>query len=225
MVTKIRFYKSLARLFPRRYVNHLQRNLIYAGESYSVEQQLGKAVLLGLILFMAVLILPLSMFPPSDFSSGQSITFAVTAINQKMTNNVGHDYFSMFSLSHILFALLPVALLLILQYLHIYFKIEKRVHKVETYLPDMLQLISVNLRAGMTPFKAMQLTSTDANDPLSGQLNQAMTRAYGTGSFTSALTSVTSNFPSVLLKRVMKLISSSMRVGSHLSGLANDVGW
>ena len=65
----------------------------------------------------------------------------------------------------------------------VYYKQKDRTERIEQALPDMLQLIASNLRAGMTPYHAMKLASRDEFGPLKEEMDYATTKALGIENF------------------------------------------
>src|SRR3990167_7199413 len=59
---------------------------------------------------------------------------------------------------YIFYGVLGFLFIHFLVYLLIYFKIEDRKERVEKALPDFLQLMAGNVRAGMAPYQAMRLS-------------------------------------------------------------------
>lgn len=108
-------------------------------------------------------------------------------------------------------------------YLRVYYKMEYRTKKAEEALPDALQLMSSNLRAGMTPYQAMVAASRKDFGPLSEEFSYATTKALGNESFTQVLLNVGKRIKSSTIERAMKLMISSLKSGGHLAGLLEDL--
>lgn len=123
----------------------------------------------------------------------------------------------------VLYGVLGFFAMQFLLYLLIYFKVEKRKERVEKALPDFLQLMAANLRAGMTPFQALRLSLRDEFGPLKEELQVAMNRALGTDNFTQVLLQTRERIPSPLFERTMELLTSSLRAGGKLSSLLEDL--
>ncbi len=94
---------------------------------------------------------------------------------------------------------------------------------IENVLPDALQLISANLRAGMTIDRAM----IAANRPEFGYFNyhfNIVGREISTGTEVSdALMNMTKRVKSEKFKKTMELIVTGMRSGGELSKLLSEV--
>jgi hypothetical protein len=133
---------------------------------------------------------------------------------------------SLFREFDILYILLAVGAFLFthfVAYLIAYFKAEDRRKKVDEALPDMLQLIAANLRAGMTPFQALKLSARDEFGPLKDEVECATSKALGVASFSAALLSISKSVKSDTLDRSMKLFTTAMRSGGHLAQLLEEL--
>ena len=124
---------------------------------------------------------------------------------------------------YILYGLLGFFSIQFLLYLLIYFKVEDRRERVERALPDFLQLMAANSRAGMTPFQALRLSLRDEFGPLKEELDVAATKAMGTENFSQVLLHTRDRIPSPLFHRTMELLTSSLRAGGKLSALLEDL--
>ncbi|RMF54880.1 hypothetical protein D6745_03910 [Candidatus Woesearchaeota archaeon] len=128
-----------------------------------------------------------------------------------------------FDIKYILIAFGVVITVQMMAYLMVYFRVEDRTKKVEEALPDALQLISANLRAGMTPFEALKLSARDEFGPLKEEIEFATAKAFGTESFTKALLNMSKHIKSEMLERAMKLFTTAMRSGGHTAQLLEEL--
>jgi len=112
---------------------------------------------------------------------------------------------------------------MLLSYLIIYFKAEDRRKRVEKSLPDMLQLVAANLRAGMTPFKALQVSARKEFGPLKEEIETASQKAMGTASFSGALLNISTRVNSDILDRSLKLFTTAMKSGGRLAQLLEEL--
>ncbi len=120
-------------------------------------------------------------------------------------------------------AILAIGLIQLLFFLGVFFKVEKRVEEVEKALPDQLQLMSNNIKAGMTPYNALRLSARKEFGALSEEIEIATNKALGTDSFTAVLLDIRSRIKSSVLERVLKLITSSLKTGGKLSHLLYEL--
>lgn len=128
-----------------------------------------------------------------------------------------------FDIYIILFAIITFLMVEFAAYLAIYFKVEDRTKRVENILPDALQLIAANIRAGMTPYQALKRAAREEFGPLAEELNRATSRALGTESFSDALVSISKRIRSEILGRAIDLFTTAMHSGGHLAKLLEEL--
>lgn len=194
MKPKDKIYLNFARIFPNSYRNHLARLLMYAGESGSYSVDYW----LGSGTVLALLIAKVILLVPWAF-------------------------FGSFQLKYTLIAAIVFMLIEFFIYIIIYFKAEDRTARIEKALPDALQLVAANLKAGMTPFKALRLAARKEFGPLSEEIEYATSRALGTESFEHTLLKISDRVNSETLDRALKLFTTAMRSGGHLAKLLEDL--
>ena len=131
--------------------------------------------------------------------------------------------FGFFQPIYFIFAIIAFFLVQIASYMMIYFKVEDRRKRVEKVLPDALQLIAANLKAGMTPFKALKLSARKEFGPLEEEIRYATAKALGTESFSKTLLRMSEHIKSDMLERSMKLFTTAMRSGGHLAKLLEEL--
>lgn len=120
-------------------------------------------------------------------------------------------------------AIVCVIAIQVIFYLLVYLKVEKRTEKVEKILPDMMQIMANNIKSGMTPHQALSASAREEFEPLSSEIKNAVKEGTGVKSFTKALLDIRKRIKSVMLERVLKLLSSSFKTGGNLSVLLNDI--
>jgi pilus assembly protein TadC len=202
MEIKYRIYMTMARLVPKRYKAYLEQMLVYAGEKRNVDFWVGSASVLAVLVFIIII-----------FS--QTIFFPIKKIVPRTV--------ALAFPSYIILALISLLMVQFFVYITIYFKQVDRTKRVEEALPDALQLISANLRAGMTPFQSLKMAARREFGPLKEEIEYATTKALGTESFADALLSITKRIKSSTLDRTMKLFAASMKSGGHLAQLLEDL--
>jgi len=120
--------------------------------------------------------------------------------------------------SIIILAVSPV-LVLFYYYFSIQLKESARVKKIESIFPDFLQLMSSNLRAGMTIDRSMLLSVRKEFDPLDKEI-QKTGRDIATGKeIEVALLDMSERINSEKIKKVITLIISGIRAGGNLATL------
>ena len=133
------------------------------------------------------------------------------------------SYHGSFSLKYFAVAIISYLLIQFFTYMIIYFKAEDRTKRIEDALPDALQLLSANLRAGMTPYKALKVSAIKEFGPLSEEINHAASLALGTESFSVTLLRITKRVRSETLDRALKLFTSAMKSGGHLAQMLKEL--
>ena len=114
-------------------------------------------------------------------------------------------------------------LILFLYYLHLYFIAEKRISAVEERLPDFLELVASNLKAGIAPYQAMQLAAKEDFGVLSTELELALQKSRGEQSFGVSLNNIAEHLHSDLLQRTMQLFIISLKSGASLAPLLEQL--
>ena len=104
-------------------------------------------------------------------------------------------------------AVIPAGIL-IANYLTQYKKMRSRTIKVESHIPDMLHLIAVNIKSGMTPFRALKFSARDEFGPLKEEIDFATTKSFGTNSLSDAMLNMNKRVRSEMLDRVAKVFIS-----------------
>jgi len=120
-------------------------------------------------------------------------------------------------------AIILAILIPILLFVYFYFLVQlkkyRRVKKMEEVFPDFLQLMSSNLRAGITIDKSMLLSVREEFDPLDKEINKTG-REIATGkSMETALFSMAKRIGSEKIQKTILLIISGMRAGGNLATL------
>ncbi len=199
----MRFHRKLSRLMPAKYRRHVGQMLVFAGEKRTTEYWLGYATLFGLVFFAVATALPLTL---SSYVELETIPLGTGSW---------------------VIGLVAFVFVHVVVYMMIYFKIQKRTERVEKSLPDALQLVAANVRAGMTPFQALKFAARDEFGPLKEEIEYATTKALGTENFSEALMEMSERIKSGILNRSLGIFVSSMKSGGHLAkileGLSMDI--
>ena len=108
-------------------------------------------------------------------------------------------------------------------YYSIVLKADSIARKLEKVLPDALQLMASNLRAGMTTERALLLSSRIEFGELKGEIDR-VGREIATGKGISyALKDMASRFQSEKLKKSVQLINSGLASGGELASLLEQI--
>ena len=104
-------------------------------------------------------------------------------------------------------------------YLWLVLLVDKKAKLVEESLPDALQLMSSNLRAGMTPDKALLLSSRPEFGPLKDEIDIVGKKVALGKDVGTALTEMAKRINSRRLLRAIELINSGLESGGSLATL------
>ncbi len=204
MGVRYRLYRSLTMLAPSGYRQHLGELLSYTKNEQSTDYWIGSSLIISMLIFSIVVLLHKLFFP-------DAVSIDTRYINLS------------FSSAYIIIALVSILAVQLLVYLIVYLKAADKTRRIEESLPDMLQIISSNLRAGMTPFQAMKLAARKEFGPLKEEIEIATNKSLGMTSFGKALLDMSRRSRSSLLERSMKLFVTSIRSGGQLAQLLEDL--
>ena len=108
-------------------------------------------------------------------------------------------------------------------YIMIQMSIDSKAKFVERVLPDALQLMSSNIRAGLTTDKALLMAARPEFGPLSEEIKRIGRETMTGRSLASALLKTTERIRSDSLEKTMDLIVSSLRSGGKLADLLDQI--
>jgi flagellar protein FlaJ len=112
-------------------------------------------------------------------------------------------------------------------YLLVVFSVDSKTRTVDETLPDALQLMSSNIRAGLTTDKALLLAARPEFGPLADELRRVGRETMTGRNFAYALMKTTKRIKSENLSRTIDLIVNSLKSGGKLADLldqtANDL--
>lgn len=100
---------------------------------------------------------------------------------------------------------------------------DSRGREIELMLPDALQLISANIRAGMTVDKAIWLSARKEFGILEEEILKAGAKTFGGKPIKFALMDMTTSIKSSILDRTVKLIVEGMESGGELARLMEEI--
>lgn len=119
--------------------------------------------------------------------------------------------------------------LLIAACMHAWLSLEadRRASFVEEVLPDMLHILSANLRSGLTIDKALLLSARPEFGPFEAEIRKAAHHTMAGESVEQALERLTKSYRSKSLRRAMELLEDGLRRGANLpemlDGLAAEI--
>lgn len=112
---------------------------------------------------------------------------------------------------------------IIFTYLFFMLVADSRANQIENVLPDALQLISANVRAGMTIDRAIWLAARPEFGVLEEEIKMVGARTMGGKTLKVALTEMTKTVKSSILDRTIKLLLEGIASGGELAHLLEEV--
>jgi len=107
-------------------------------------------------------------------------------------------------------------------YMWLTLSIDAKAKFVEKILPDVLQLMASNMKAGLTPDRALLLSARPEFGPLNKEINR-MGKEITTGKeIEEALQGITERIRSDKLEKTIRLIVSGLKSGGELASLLNQ---
>ncbi len=103
-----------------------------------------------------------------------------------------------------------------------WFSVESKANFVDSILPDALNIMSVNIRSGLTTDRAFILSARPEFGPLEKQINDAGKRMMSGTEIREALLGMTRKIKSDLFDKTIKLIVEGIESGGQLSRLLDQ---
>jgi len=100
---------------------------------------------------------------------------------------------------------------------------DNRAKKIEEALPDALQMISANMRAGMTIENAVLASARPEFGPLEEEIRRVSTKVYGGMSMAQAFKEMAERVRSKALKRAIRLIIEGSTLGGQMAQLLHEI--
>ena len=123
----------------------------------------------------------------------------------------------------VLIGIFTFAVLGALFYLLILTTADNRARKIEEVLPDSLQMMSANIRAGMTMENAIWASAKPEFGPLEEEIRIVSGKAFGGKPVTDALTDMAKRVRSHRLERAVKLLNEGIQLGGETAPLLEEV--
>ncbi len=98
----------------------------------------------------------------------------------------------------------------------------RRSKEVDRILPDALQLMAANIRAGMTTERAIWLSARPEFGPLENEIHRLSSKVMGGKPLSKALGEMTQRIDSDLLDRAVKLMTEGIRSGGEMATLLDE---
>lgn len=101
---------------------------------------------------------------------------------------------------------------------------DSRASKIEESLPEALQMISANVRAGMTVENAIWMGARPEFGPLEDEIRRVSSKVFGGKPITDALMEMGERVRSTTLNRAVKLLVEGIALGGEIAPLLDEVG-
>ncbi len=115
------------------------------------------------------------------------------------------------------------AIIMAFFYVRIALLSDARAAQIENYLPEALQLVAANIRAGMTIDKALWLCARPEFGPFEKELRKMAAETLGGKPVTQALTESAKRVKSVILDRAYLLLIQGIQLGGALANLLTEI--
>jgi len=100
--------------------------------------------------------------------------------------------------------------------------VDSRARQIEEILPDALQLMSANIRAGMTLDRAIWLSARPEFGPLEDEIKRFGREVFGGVSMSDSLSKMKERVKSKILERTVKLIQEGIESGGEMAHLLDE---
>lgn len=108
-------------------------------------------------------------------------------------------------------------------YMLILITADNRARKIEELLPDALEIISANIRAGMTLENAIWLSARPEFGPLRDEIKKLSADTFGGKPIEENLEAMSKRVRSEIIERSVQLIQEGIRLGGEISNLLKEV--
>ncbi|MFP4116752.1 MAG: type II secretion system F family protein [Candidatus Aenigmatarchaeota archaeon] len=98
----------------------------------------------------------------------------------------------------------------------------RRASEVDEILPDALQLMAANIRAGMTTERAIWLSARPEFGPLQDEIHRVSSKVMGGKPLSKSLKEMSDRIDSELLDRAVKLMTEGIRSGGEMATLLDE---
>jgi len=154
-----------------------------------------------------------------------NIGITIYSIN-RFYDEVKYSYISIAALIFVIWVFIFFIVLFIvwfLFYITLDLAIFKRRQKLESVLPDFLQLASSNIRAGMTIDQALWFAVRPRFGVLASEIEEVAKRTFAGEPLDAALVHLVNKYDSKMLERSINLIIEGVRAGGEIGELLNKI--
>lgn len=216
MAFRIIFLSEFGKAFvPKRFIPNLRSYALKAGFDEVPYKFFGLLFYISALITTAVFIV--FIFP---FLRNQYLNFGVYNYPFLISFLVQMLFAA---LSWFLVQLLFATLFILLVYLHLDFKIYYKTKKMEGQLADFLQVLSANLKAGMTFERALWSSIKPRFNVLGNEMAKASKKVMTGYDLSKALIELADKYDSLMLRRIVDLMISEVESGGNVSELLDRI--
>ncbi|HLD62778.1 MAG TPA: type II secretion system F family protein [Candidatus Norongarragalinales archaeon] len=128
-------------------------------------------------------------------------------------------------LLHLAAAVFALAVSLALFYLFLSMRVDSRSRKIEEVLPVALQMISANIRAGMTLENAVWSSARPEFGPFKDEIQRMSAKSFGGAPLTETLKEMSKRVNSQIVERSIRLINEGIILGGEMAHLLDQVAF
>jgi pilus assembly protein TadC len=195
----------LSRRVPRDTRESTQQMLDFGGEDIAPELWMADTILLSTIIAIIVTLL--------FFALG-------TSVFQKDLSFILGRYLA---LTLLLVLIIAFALVALVRYLLVSFKIDDRKAKCQDILPDFLSVVAMNLSAGMEPLTALYVSLRPDFNPITDEMKKSRSLSLGSKSLIDQLALLKTRIDSSSLRTTISIIERASSAGGDLATLLDSV--
>ena len=203
MALKIIFLEEFGKAFvPKKFIPNLRKYMIKAGFHEVPYKSFG------LLFYISALI--------------TTLLFIIFIYPYLKTFSLFEIYIYSF-LSWFIVQIFFASLFILIVYFYLDLKIYYKTKKMEEQLPDLLQVLSANLKGGMTFEKAMWSAIKPRFNVLGSEMAKASKKVMTGYEVSKALVELADKFDSLMLRRTVDLIISEVESGGNIAELIDGL--
>ena len=206
MVLKIIFFEEFGKAFvPKKFIPNLRKYMLKAGFNEVPYKFFGMLFYISIVITLLIYFLFIYPYIKRLYLFGFSIYSFL-------------GFFIAF-VGWIVVELFFTTLFILLIYFYLDLKIYYRTKKMEEQLPDFLQVVSANLKGGMTFERALWSAVKPRFSILGSEVAKASKKVMTGYDISEALTELADKYDSLMLRRTVDLMISELESGGNVSEL------
>ncbi|VVB65723.1 Type II secretion system (T2SS), protein F [Candidatus Gugararchaeum adminiculabundum] len=206
MIEKI--FVTTGDLFPDKIVKRIERLAMQADLQLPAKHFIGVAFWCSLVISIAIFVV-----------SGRLIVIPQTI----SLGNVFLDVETVLLLEKILIIAITMLISFGIFFMFLLKAAEDRARKIDEVLPDAMEMISANMRAGMTFERAILTSAKPEFGPFGDEVKRVSSKSFGGMPFANALNEMADRVKSASFARAIKLLVEGDALGGEMAELLNEV--